>query len=94
MIKAMSITDWLRLFFSLTITGVLLYYGSELTEWIANLLNVNSLLSFQYKVLRRIVTLVSVSFLGIALPKKRFIETMTLGVLILSIQFLIEFIFS
>lgn len=88
----MSITDWLRLFFALTSTGLLLYYGSELTKEVANLLNVSSPLSYQYKGLRWIVLFVSVSFLGIALPKKRFIETMTLAGYAIGMQALMEFI--
>lgn len=94
MIKAMSVTDWLRLFFALTITGLLLYYGPELTKEIANLLDISSLLSFQYKVLRWVVIFVSVSFLGIALPKKRFIETMIIAGYTIGIQVLREFISS
>ena len=94
MIKAMSITDWLRLFVALTGAGLSLYYGSELTKHIANLLGISSPLSFQYKVLRWMVLLVSTSFLGIALPKKSFIETMiTVGVIV-SIQVLRDFISS
>jgi hypothetical protein len=94
MIKAMSISDWIRLFFALAITGLLLYYGSELTKQIANLLDIISPVSFQYKILRWIVTLVSVSFLGIALPKKRFIETMFITGCTVGIQILRELISS
>lgn len=94
MIKAMSITDWLRLFFALTITGLLLYYGPEITKQIANLLDMSNPSSFQYKALRWTVTLISVSFLGIALPKKRFIETMFIAGCTIGIQVLRDFISS
>lgn len=94
MIKAMSITDWLRLFFALTGAGLSLYYGSELTKHVANLLGMSSPLSFQYKVLRWMVLLVSASFLGIALPKKSFIETLIIFVIIISVQVLRDFISS
>ena len=94
MIKAMSITDWLRLFFALFATGLLFFYAPELTKQLANLLNINNPLSLQYKILRMIVVVISVSFLGIALPKKRFIETMLITVCLLGYYLLKELMSS
>lgn len=94
MIKAMSITDWLRLLAALTITGILLYYNTQLTDQIASQLAISDRLSFQYKFVRWLVIFASIYFLGIALTRKRFIEILVIVGGLTSFQILKEFISS
>ncbi len=92
MIRAMLITDWFRLLTALTITGVLLYYNTQVTDQIASQLAISDRLSFKYKLVRWLVIFASTSFLGIALTRKRFIETLIIIGGLTLFQILEEFI--
>ena len=92
MIKEMSATDWIRLISALSITGLLLYYNPELTKQATDLLSINDQFGFQYNLVQWTIVLLSTSFLGIALPRERFIQTMIMFSLFIGLQLIFQLI--
>lgn len=94
MIKAMLGTDWLRLILALTFTGLLLYYNNDLTRRVADWLSINNHFGYQHELIRWVLLLISISFLGIATNRKYISEALYIGVLTAGLYFLKYFIFK